>query len=77
VAIKKLNVAKVKGTTSTGMSFEIAGNVAGVCQELFNYISNNAARQAVLEALQEQHERLTGHEDMVGMAKLLDPSKVD
>lgn len=64
MATKQLNVAKVKGTTSSGMQFEIAGNIAGVCQELFNYIGNAATRQLVLDSIQQQHIALTEHEAM-------------
>lgn len=64
MAAKKLNVAKVKGTTTTGMSFEIEGNIAGVCQELFNYIGSAAVRQKVIEAIQAQHIAIVEHETM-------------
>lgn len=33
MATKQLNVAKVKGTTSSGMQFEMSGNVAGMPAE--------------------------------------------
>lgn len=62
MATKQLNVAKVKGTTSSGMQFEMSGNVAGVCQELFNYIDNHTMRSRVIDAIMEQHIRLTEHE---------------
>lgn len=64
MATKQLNVAKVKGTTSSGMQFEIAGNIAGVCQELFNYIGNAATRSNVINALVDQHLGMVEHEAM-------------
>lgn len=64
MAAKKLNVAKVKGTTTSGMSFEIEGNVAGVCQELFNYIGSAAVRQLVINAIEAQHIAIIEHETM-------------
>lgn len=64
MAAKQLNVAKVKGTTSSGMQFEMSGNVAGVCQELFNYIENAAMRSRVIDAIMEQQCRATEREAM-------------
>lgn len=64
MATKKLNVAKVKGTTSSGMQFEMSGNVAGVCQELFNYIDSPTLRQRVIDAIMEQHIRFAEREAM-------------
>ena len=64
MAVKKLNVAKVKGTTSSGLQFEMSGNVAGVCQGLFNHIGSPTMRQRVIDAIQEQHIALTEHEAM-------------
>ena len=64
MATKQLNVVKVKGTTSSGMQFEMSGNVAGICQELFNYIENHTMRSRVIDAIVEQHLRMVEREAM-------------